>query len=139
MHYYLFIPQWLLDGLYLFQSYALLVPYKMGMLLSPNGTMLLNDNCGMATKNTQGYLLPPPSGFQLGAGPRYMVHKLLPVLMVVHKFDTCMMLMLSPWLLIRDCCMTICSCLYIHKVCLHANTFDWWQLKLQLSLGATWS
>ena len=112
MHYYLFIPQWLLDGLYLFQSHAVLVPYKMGMLLSPNGTMLLNDNCGMATKNTQGYLLPPPSGFQLGAGPGYMIHKLLSVQMGVHKCDNCMTAhVCSPWLLISDCCMTTCTCL----------------------------
>ena len=68
----------------------------MGMLQSPNGTMLLNDNYGMATKNTLGYLPPPPSGFHVGVGPGYMVHKLLSVQMGVHKCNICMMLMLSP-------------------------------------------
>ena len=67
----------------------------MGMLQSPNGTMLLNDNYGMATKNTPGFLPPPLSGSQLGASPGCMVHKLLSVQMVLRKCDSCMK-MLTP-------------------------------------------
>ena len=64
----------------------------MGMLQSPNGTMLLNDNYGMATKNTPGYLPPPVSGFQLVAGPGRMVHRLLSVQMADGRCDSCKML-----------------------------------------------
>ena len=64
----------------------------MGMLQSPNGTMLLNDNYGMATKNTPGYLPPPLSGFQLGAGPGCKVHRLPPVQMADGRCDSCKML-----------------------------------------------